>query len=401
MKILFAPVAALALATPAAAQELTLIPLAEARLRHEHVEQESLPNDADALTLRARAGVSASTGAFTALVQAQGTLAIVDRYDDGLHGPATRPIVADPENIALYRAQLQYRTQPLTLTAGRQAIALQDERFVGNAGFRQNAQTFDALRAEITPAEGLKADLAYAWSARPIWGMDGRGARQQAVGGDNLFANLSWISPIGTLTTFAYLVDQDEAEVQGFRLSSQSYGVRLAGTQPLGGNLRLGYQASYASQSDYHRNPNDYRADHWLADATLEAGALKLNAGYKVLGAGDGTPLTSFQFPLGSNFKFQGWADKFLTTPPNGLRDLYGGASYGWKRVGPFATLGLQASYHRFTSDRLSLDYGDELDLLASAGLGKVQLSARYAQYWANRFDSDTSKLWLQMDWSY
>jgi hypothetical protein len=401
MKMLFASTAAAALATPAPAQELVLAPLAEARLRYEHVEQENLPLDADALTLRARAGLSATAGALTALVQAQGTLAMVDDYSDGLHGPATRPIVADPENLALYRAQLQYRTQPLTLTAGRQVIALQDERFVGNAAFRQNAQTFDALRAEITPTEGLKADLVYAWGARTIWGVDGGGARQEAVGGENLFANLSWASPLGTLTGFAYLVDQDEPQVQGFRLSSQSYGVRLAGTQPLGGNLRLAYQASYATQSDYHRNPNDYGADHWLADATLEAGALKLNAGYEVLGADQGTALTSFQFPLGSNFKFQGWADKFLTTPPNGLRDLYGGVAYGWKGVGPFATLGLQAAYHRFTSDRLSLDYGDELNLLASAGLGKVQLSARYAQYWADQFDSDTSKLWLQMDWSY
>ncbi len=401
MKILFAGAAVVALATPAARHELVLAPLAEARLRHEHAEQESLPLDADALTLRARLGLSATSGAFSALVQAQGTLAIVDDYNDGLHGPTSRPLVADPENFALYRAQLQYRTAPLTLTAGRQVIALQDERFVGNIAFRQNAQTFEAVRAEITPAKGLKADVSYAWETRTIWGSDGRGARQQAVSGDNIFANLSWTSPIGTLTGFAYLVDQDEAEVQGFRLSSQSYGVRFAGSQPLGPDLRLAYQASYASQSDYHRNPNDYRADHWLGDATLEAGALKLNAGYEVLGADDGTPFTSFQFPLGTNFKFQGWADKFLTTPPNGLRDLYGGVAYGWKGVGPFTTLGVQAAYHRFTSDRLSLDYGDELDLLASAGLGKVQLSARYAQYWADQFDSDTRKLWLQMDWTY
>jgi len=401
MKMLFAGVAALALATPAAAQELVVAPLAEARLRYEHVEQDALPLDANALTLRARAGLSASTGAFTALVQAQGTLAVVDDYNDGLHGPATRPLVADPENLALYRAQLQYRTEPLVLTAGRQVIALQDERFVGNVAFRQNAQTFDAVRAELTLIAGLKADVSYAWNVRTIWGIDGTGARQQAIGGDNFFANLSWTSPIGTLTTFAYLVDQNEAEVQGFRLSSQSYGLRLAGAQPLRSGLRLAYQASYAVQSDYHRNPNDYRADHWLADATLEAGALKLNAGYEVLGADEGAPLTSFQFPLGTNFKFQGWADRFLTTPPGGLRDLYGGAAYGWKAVGPFATLGLQASYHRFTSDRLSLDYGDELDLLASAGLGKLQLSARFARYQADQFDSDTSKLWLQMDWSY
>ena len=47
----------------------------------------------------------------------------------------------------------------------------------------------------------------------------------------------------------------------------------------------------------------------------------------------DGVALTSFQTPLATGFKFQGWADKFLTTPPNGVRDLYAGAGYGWKKV--------------------------------------------------------------------
>ncbi len=53
----------------------------------------------------------------------------------GSHGAATRPLVADPQNIALYRAQLQYRTKALAVTAGRQRIALDDERFVGIGRF--------------------------------------------------------------------------------------------------------------------------------------------------------------------------------------------------------------------------------------------------------------------------
>ena len=34
------------------------------------------------------------------------------------------------------------------------------------------------------------------------------------------------------------------------------------------------------------------------------------------MGASDGMALTSFQTPLATGFKFQGWADKFLATPP-------------------------------------------------------------------------------------
>jgi len=401
MKILLASAATLAVAGPACAQQISLKPLAEARLRYEMAEQDGLADDrSDALTIRARAGSTASSGALSATVVWQGTLALVDYYYDGLHGAATRPIVADPNNVALYVAQIQYKTKMVALTGGRQKIALDDERFVGNVAFRDNGQTFDAVRAELTPAKGLKLDVSYAWSVRTIWGIDGRGARQQAVRGDNLFANLSYVTPIGTLTGFAYLVDQDEAAMQAYRLSSQTYGVRLAGAQSLSKSAKLSYQFSYAKQSDHHRNSNDYSADYWLADATLDLRGWKLNAGYEVLGASSGVAFTSFQTPLGTNFKFQGWADKFLATPPNGLRDLYVGGGYGWKQLGPLSAVSLQAAWHRFESDRLDQHYGDEWNLLAAAKFRKTMLSVRYARYDASALATDTQKYWLQADWS-
>ncbi|MET0372604.1 MAG: hypothetical protein ABW039_14670 [Sphingobium sp.] len=400
MKYSIVSAAALAVAGPACAQELTLKPLAEARLRYEHVEQGGLAQDADAITVRVRAGISAASGAFVATVTGQGTLAVIDRYYDGLKGTATRPLVADPKNVALYVAQLQYRTKTVTVTAGRQKIALDDERFIGNVGFRDNAQTFDAVRSELTPAKGLKLDLAYAWSVRTIWGINGIGARQQAVTGNNVIANLSYATPVGTLTGFAYLVDQGEAAVQGYKLSSQTYGVRLAGAKPLSKIAKFSYQLSFARQADYHRNPSDYSAGYWLADAALDIAGWKLNAGYEVLGASDGVALTSFQTPLGTNFKFQGWADKFLTTPANGVRDLYVGGGYGWKQAGALSGLALMATWHRFDSDRMDQHYGDEWNLIASAKWKKAALSIRYAHYEAEALATDTEKLWLQADWA-
>ncbi|MGH6652915.1 MAG: alginate export family protein [Sphingopyxis sp.] len=390
---------ALAPAGVAHAQDVTLKPLGEARLRYENVDQDGLAADADALTLRVRAGVEAKAGRWSALVEGQGNLAIIDDYFDGLHGGATRPPIADPDNIALARAQVRYASPLVTLTTGRQRIALDDERFVGAVPFRQNGQSFDAVRAEVTPAKGVRADLTYAWSVRTIWGIDGAGARQQAVSGDNLFGNLSVATPAGRLAAFAYLVDQDEAAVQGFRLSSQSYGVRLDGNQPVG-KAKVAYQFSYARQSDWHRNPNDYAADYWLADVAVDLGGPRVGAGYEILGADNGTALTSFQTPLATGFKYQGWADKFLTTPPDGVRDLYASAGWGWKAVGPLKGVTLQAVYHDYRSDRASRSYGDEIDLLASAKLGKVTASARYAHYDADTFATDTDKFWLQLDWT-
>ena len=401
MKYLLASAAMLAVAGPACAQTISLKPIAEARLRYEHADQEGLPEEqADALTVRARAGLMASSGALSATIVGQGTLALVDDYYDGVNGAATRPIVADPENIALYIAQLQYKAKAFTLTGGRQKIALDDERFVGNVAFRDNGQIFDAVRAEITPAKGLKLDVAYAWSVRTIWGFQGKGARQQAVSGDNIFANLSYATPVGTLTGFAYLVDQDETAVQAFRLSSQTYGVRMAGARPLSKAAKISYQLSYARQSDYHHNPSNYSADYWLADATLDVKGWKLNGGYEVLGASSGAVFTSFQTPLGTNFKFQGWADKFLTTPANGIRDLYVGGGYGWKQLGLLSGVALSASWHRFDSDRLDQHYGNEIDLLASAKVKKTMLSVRYAHYDARAMATDTDKLWIQVDWA-
>lgn len=391
--------AALAPAGVAQAQDIVLKPIGEARLRYEQVDQDSLPANAEALTLRLRAGVEAKAGGWSALVEGQGNLAIVDDYFDGLHGAATHPLIADPDNIALTRAQIRYASPVFALTAGRQRLGFDDERFVGSVGFRQNGQSFDAVRAEITPLKGVKADLAYAWSVRTVWGIDGAGARQQAVSGDNFFANLSAQTPIGKLATFAYLVDQDEAAMQGYRLSSQSYGVRLDGTQPLG-KAKLAYQLSYARQSDWHHNPNNYAADYYLADVAVDLGGPRVGVGYEILGADDGTALTSFQTPLATGFKFQGWADRFLTTPPDGVRDLYANAGWSWKAVGPLKAVTLQAAYHDYRSDRASRSYGDEINLLASAKLGKVTAAARYAHYDANTFATDTDKFWLQLDWT-
>jgi len=389
-----------AIATPATAQEIKLKPLAEARIRYEHVDQAGVADAADAVTIRLRAGIEASRGAWSATVEAQGNLAAIGDYDDGLHGASSRPLVADPENVALYLANLRYKAGTVALTAGRQRIALDDERFVGNVGFRQNGQTFDAVRGEWNVAPRLKVDLSYAWSARTIWGVDGTGARPGAIGGDNVFANLAYTTKLGTLTAFAYLVDQDENAVQGYRLSSQSYGARFAGAHPFSSAVKLSYQLSYATQSDYHRNPNSYRASYYLVDAALDLRSLRLGGGYEVLGADKGIALTSFQTPLATGFKFQGWANKFLTTPPDGVRDLYGSAGYGWKQAGPLKMLTLQAVYHRFASDRASRLYGDELDLLASAKVRKTTVALRYADYHASSFATNTKKFWVQLDWS-
>jgi len=390
-------------ASGAQAQEITLKPLVDARLRYEHVDQDGVADSADAVTLRIRSGVQASTGPFSALVEAEGTIPITTSYNDGFNGRPT-PIVADSGNIELNRAQLSYAADGLKLTAGRQVLDFADQRFVGPAAWRQNEQTFDAVRVQYSGLGGLKSvtvDAAYSWSVRTVNGIQGTPARPQSIGGDNYFANIGYATPIGTLSGFAYLVDQNSGALSGFRQSSQTYGVRFAGGRPLSKNLKLGYIASYARQSDYARNPNHYGASYWLGEASLTAKVLSATVGYELLGADKGVALTSVQTPLASFFKFQGWASKFTVTPPNGLRDFYATLGANWKSKGWVSGYGLGATFHRFDSDRSSLHYGDELDLIASAKVKRYTLAARFAHYRADRFATDTDKVFLTVDWVY
>ena len=127
---------------------------------------------------------------------------------------------------------------------------------------------------------------------------------------------------------------------------------------------------------------------------------LSATGGYEVLGADQGTALTSFQTPLASFFRFQGWASKFTTTPPNGLRDLYGTLGASWKTKGPVSGYGLSATWHHFESDRLSQHYGDEIDLLAQAKVHRTTVAARLARYTADAFATDTTKVFLTLEWA-
>lgn len=411
-----------AIVIPAAAEAVTLKPIIDARLRYETVDQTGIARDANAVTARGRLGLEASSGPFVFLVESEATLAIDNNYFSGVsRNSATYPIVADPQNIELNRIQLQYKGLPKTVvTVGRQRINLDDQRFVGAVGWRDNEQTFDAVRAEWTGIPNLKVDLTYSWSDRTIWGIDGGRngftQRPQAIDGDNVFANASYKSKYGTLTGFYYRVDQDEPVVALLRNSSQTIGGRFAGSVPITKKVKFSYVASFARQSSIDTNPLRYSANYILADYTLDVAALKIGAGIESLGhdstvttKATGLPFVggfAVQTPLATLHKFQGWADKFLTTPAAGLNDYYGSLGYGWKKVGPFDMISTTAVYHQFHSIATKIRYGDEVDLQLLAKVKKYTFTAKYADYkrhGAADFagDATTKKFWLSAEWSF
>ena len=83
------------------------------------------------------------------------------------------PVVADPEITELNRLQLAYTgVEDATFTVGRQRVILGDARYVGNVGFRQNEQTFDAVRATISAIENVTINYLYLDRVHRILGDD-------------------------------------------------------------------------------------------------------------------------------------------------------------------------------------------------------------------------------------
>lgn len=389
------------LASPAAAADaadgVKIKPIIDSRLRFEEVDQGSL--DGDALTIRLRAGAEAKLSNFSLLAEAEGTFAPVDKYnafpfpiDDGQRRTqyATIP---DPENLELNRLQLQYKSGKNAVTLGRQRINLDDQRWVGSVGWRQNEQTFDALRgeAELGP---VAADLTYAISQRTIFGEDA--GPRTAYKGDFIFAGLgSKLGPAqGKL--FSYLLDYDES----FFLanSSQTYGGILSAAVPLGGKTKLSLRASYARQSDYKNNPFNYAADYWNLEGDVTLAGFTLLVGWEKLGSDNGRAV---QTPMATLHKFNGWADLFLTTPAAGLEDAW--LTVGRKFDGVKLLPGLNANltFHQFDSAVGDVEYGTEWDASLGFKIRKVGILFKYADYDAKGFGADTRKLWLQAEWAF
>ena len=96
--------------------------------------------------------------------------------------------------------------------------------------------------------------------------------------------------------------------------------------------------------------------------------------------------------PLATLHAFNGWTDKFLTTPDTGLEDIYllvSGKCHGWKWLG---------AYHEFSADEGGADYGDELGFAVSRTFRKLYtVGLKYAAYGADTFATDTDKFWITL----
>ena len=369
------------------------------RYRLEHVDQQGFDKNALASTLRGRLNFKTDhwmgLGIF-AEMDYVGTIGW-DDYNAGAGNTPDKteyPVVADPEGFDLNQVYLSLKLaggDGGEFRGGRQRIIYDNARFIGNVGWRQNEQTYDAVSYRFKNKSGVDLQIAYIGNVNRIFG-------DEVSAGDH--DQETWIANgaknwenIGKLT--AYYYDIDNKDVASF--STTTYGVRFNGSRKAG-ETKLGYTAEYAHQTDNANNPVDYSADYLRFDFSVNFGAVTPYIGFESLGGDDTRPGAMFRTPLATLHAFNGWADRFLTTPYAGLDDLFLGikgkaGSWNWNLV-----------YHDFDAESGGDSFGKELD--ASIGTKFAEhygVLFKAAFFDGDRFSTypDTTKLWFQFTASF
>jgi len=368
------------------------------RYRYEYVQDDNptlLNDSANASTLRSR--LTYKTGTFedfAALIEMDDIRPIGnDDFNSTRNGKTDRPTVADPEVTDLNQAYLQYTGFDRTsIIVGRQKIARGNERFVSPSSWRQNEQSFDAASVTFKNAEKFEAFYAFVDQVNRIYGPDD-GVPPGEFDGQTHLADLSYsFGPLAKVTTYGYFLDFDEAPT----LSSQTIGLRVAGAFTLNDDFSIPYTAEYATQDDYADNPVNYDADYYFVEAGLKYRTITAKIAYEVL-EGSTSPNEAFQTPLATAHAFQGWVDKFATTPTGGIEDT-------WFLV-DFALLGgnVKLRYDDFQAETGNFDYGDEIGIWTTWPVGKYYaVAVKYATFNASSQSiapglQDTDKFWVML----
>ena len=421
----------LAAVTPALAQGSVLDaiksghPVIDLRARYENVQDDSkAQRTGEAGTLRARLGYE--TGAWNGLsVQTDfdQLWLLGGNSNSTRNGKTAYPIIADPAMTVLNRLELTYASDFDTkFVVGRQRLILGNARFIGNSGWRQHEQTFDALSAVNGSIPDLTLTYAYLYRVNRVYGPDQpvpSNTVAAATGQANYYKSNSHVLngvyvgvPGLRVESYAYLLDLSAPgyavlpaqQAATSRLSTATYGLRADYGFPIAQDFAAKLSGEFAHQTDYANNPLSFALNYYLGEASATWRGVKGLVGYEVL-EGNGT--IGFSTPLASLHGFNGWGDLFLTTPANGLKDLYVQAGYSL----PMNELGLTSLnpaviYHRYTTDVLDAGIGTEWDAQAELVVDpRLSFLVKYANYQGSGAAvggfADKSIVWLQTAWKY
>jgi hypothetical protein len=352
-----------------------------ARYRYEFVEQEGKPNNANASTLKTR--LTWNSGEYNSFF---GTLEIDDvsyigndSFNNTKNGKVDYPVIADPKGTDINQLFLGYNKSNSSLLIGRQRINHGSQRFIGGVAWRQNEQTFDGARLKYSEVENLTVDYSYVTNVKRIFGPSGD--KSDLKGNLNLLNTTYQLTDKQKINAFIYDMDFDSA----INLSNITYGITFDADYSL-----IQLQATYASQNETGANPNSFNSNYWSIDLGGSLFDMDVNIGIESLGSDNNK---AFFTPIATLHKFQGWGDKFLTTPEAGIEDIY------IKLKKKFNAFTLSLAWHDFSAEKNNTDYGSELDISITYKISKhTSLLVKFASYEADSFSTDTDKAWLAVN---
>jgi len=387
------------------------------RLRYEFVDQDgvaAITESSHAPTIRTRFGyTSAPLYGFQGMLEGENITSLGPEHNDnaaGSNNQGDKPVVADPTTTELNQAWLSYSyTNLFSVKGGRQRLALDNHRFFGDVGWRQNMQTFDAVTAESKPVKGLSLLYGYLWDVHRVFGgVSGLPAANQDFDSDSHVVHAAYNGwKYGRFVGYSYLLDLENAA--GLANSCATYGGYFAGSAPVSERVSLGYRAEFAWQTDYADSSLKYEAEYYNLELGANIKPFAFGVGYEVLGTdtneGVAGGSASFRTPLSTLHAFNGWADVFLNTPAKGLRDIYGYAQVTLPWQVP-----LRLVYHKYESDSGGGDFGHELNVIATRNFGKHWSALlKYACYQGEDAappalavaDVEVHKFWAQVEFNF
>ena len=391
---------------------------AELRPRYEYTDHAANTAQDPGHTLTNRTNLNL-TGTLLEVDGLVGTIEVNSVNDFNTLDQQTHQRAAEADVAKMTQANIAYTTSGVTGIVGRKTVNLDNQRFIGSVGWKQNFQTLD-LAAVAYGAGDFNILAAYVYGVNAI-ADDGFGTRNMVYTGGitsgsttsaAINASYKIADPI-KLTGYAYLLGS----------YSDTYGLAATGKMGMGDSTKLTYRAEFAMQTDATleevsgvSGDTSLRTDaiYYNVDIGANISGILLGFNYEVLGGDD--DLTDgrtgkFDTPLATKHKFNGWADQFLATPTTGLVDLNVRAGY------KFATAGkIIGFYHMFSADQDGAPggvaagdaYGSEFDIAYSTklpGVNNVGLLVKAALYMDDTGNAvtadDTTLAWVQLDYKF
>ena len=316
------------------------------RYRFEYVDQEGLSEQSLASTLRTALRYQTMQYWKLDYFIEMTNVADVGRVPSRSPGdPATQyPFVIDPLISRVNQSWLRWSDEDGSAKGGRQELVYDNARFVGNVGWRQTHQVFDSIRLDWEFFDRLDVRYTFIGQVHRITGLE------QDLIGNAVNAGFD-LGNFGSLGAYAYMWDFDSAAA----LSTNTFGGFWAGKYNLNeGKYGLRWRAEYAVQQDGYDNQSSIDANYMHFMAGFGAKVIGINVGLEQLSgsAADGRFTTTFA----TGHKFNGWADRFLATPTDGLADLYVSLDGEWQKLAYVAT------WHKFDAESTDIAYGTEID---------------------------------------